>query len=379
MLRAEDYFELEKRNITPADLEKQIARLNLGTIPLNIIRPCHPGEGISLIPPTRIAEYRQAWADVVGKGRASKFIPASGAATRMFQALLQYQADATHPVELLGGLETSLECFPFFDALTHTLRQQGQHLETLRSNKDFTTILNALLHPQGLNYANLPKALLPFHRYPQEIRTGLEEHIHDGVRLIQDNQHRVRVHITVSPEHREPIQQHLTAISEKWAASRSTVDFEISIQPPDTETIALDPKGNLVRTEIGTLLFRPGGHGSLLRNLQNCRGDIVLISNIDNVVPDHLKPSILEWRALLGGCLANLQSRIFSLLQTLAQNQSQESTLRACEAFMQHELNDSLPRFYPKWTITGKTAFFQGYFNRPVRVCGMVKNTGDPG
>ena len=126
-------------------------------------------------------------------------------------------------------------------------------------------------------------------------------------------------------------------------------------------------------------MFRPGGHGSLLWNLQNCLGDIVLISNIDNVVPDHLKSPILQWRAVLGGCLATLQERIASLLNALAQNQHQESTLRECEAFIQKELHDPLPPFYSNWSTQGKTAFFQGHFNRPIRVCGMVKNTGDPG
>ncbi|MGD9851525.1 MAG: DUF4301 family protein [Nitrospirales bacterium] len=379
MLKSNDHSELEKRNLTPNDLEKQVARLNQGTIPLNIIGPCHLGDGITQLSDTHASQYQQAWAKIVGQGRASKFIPASGAATRMFQPLLQYLGDSTHPTELVGDFGRSLHRFPFFDALSHTLQQQGHHVETLRDSQNFIPILNALLHPQGLNYANLPKALLPFHRYPHETRTALEEHIHDGFRLIRDKQHHIRCHITVSPEHRDPLHQHVTAIKEKWADSHSTVDFAISLQSPETETIALDPQGNIVRTEAGGVLFRPGGHGALLHNLQDSQGDIVLISNIDNVVPDHLKPPVLEWRALLGGCLVTIQARIHSLLNALAEGHNRESILRECETFMQNELMDPLPSFYGKWTPAGQIAFFQGYLNRPIRVCGMVKNTGDPG
>lgn len=379
MLRADDRTELEKRQITPADLDKQIARLNLGTVPLKILRPCHLEDGITRISDTQGSEYRHAWAEAVDKGRISKFIPASGAATRMFQALLQSQTDPSHPEKLLSDLGANLEKFPFFSALSHALQQQGQQLETLRDSQNFMPILNTLLNPQGLNFANLPKALLPFHRYHREIRTALEEHLHDGIRLIQNSRQPVRCHITVSPEHRESVQHHLTAITKTWADSHRTVEWAISIQAPATETIALDQHKNLVRTKTGTLLFRPGGHGALLWNLQQCGGDIVLISNIDNVVPDHLKPPILQWRTLLGGCLASLQERMASLLDALAHAHHQESTLRECETFIQRELHDPLPSFYSQWTTQGKRAFFQGHFNRPIRVCGMVQNTGDPG
>ena len=379
MLRTDDHSLLGRRKLTPADLEKQVARLNRGTIPLKIRRPCHLKDGIVQLSAAHFSTYQQVWAELVAQGRASKFIPASGAATRMFQSLLQYLADPDHSHDVVADLGASLQRYPFFDGLSQTLRQQGQDVHTLHESQHFIPILKALLNPEGLNYANLPKALLPFPRYARENRTALEEHIHDGVRFLRDRQGHLRCHVTVSPEHRELVQHHLTAIQEKWAAAGSILDCSLSIQSPETDTVALDSQGNLVRTERGALLFRPGGHGALLHNLQNCQGDIVLISNIDNVVPDHLKGPILTWRSALGGYCSILQARIFALWCALTQTPNTQATLRECETFMQNELMDPLPAFYAKWSAAGQTAFFQGYFNRPLRVCGMVENTGDPG
>ena len=379
MLRPDDHPELDKRHLSAADLEAQVARLNRGTVPLNILRPCHVEDGIVQLPSALFDAYRQAWSDVVNAGRVSKFIPASGAATRMFQSLLQYLHDPTHPWAYVKDLETSLEQFPFSLPLAQILQQQGFHLETLRNCQNFVPLLEALLGPSGLNYGSFPKALLPFHRYPGEIRTALEEHVHDGIRLLRDRQGCMRCHVTVSPEHYDPVHRHLAMIQEQWAASGFTVEFSISTQSSTTDTVALDSKGRLVRTETGALLFRPGGHGALLHNIQHSQGDIVLISNIDNVVPDHLKEPVLEWRRLLGGYFSILQSRLRSLLRSLFQASSAELVLRECETFLQQELGEPLPAFYDKWTSAGQTAFFQGYLNRPLRVCGMVQNTGDPG
>jgi len=379
MLQPEDLPELEKRRISPSDLEKQASRLKQGTRPLNIIRPCSLEDGIDQLSDNQKSSCETAWDEAVRQGRASKFIPASGAATRMFQALYQNVDDPTQHQQTMQELGTSLHRFPFFKPLSRTLSQQGLDMEALRHKQDFKPILEALLSSEGLNYTKQPKALLPFHRYPTEIRTALEEHVHEGIRLLQDSQGIIRCHVTVSPEHLESVQQHLCNLKAKLGSSGHVLAFSLSVQTPQTETIALDTQGNIVRTETGKLLFRPGGHGALIRNLSEYQGDIILISNIDNVVPDHLKPSVLKWRAMLGGYLTILQTRIFSLWTALANAPHPEPVLRECEAFLERELKEPLPAFYAKWTTTGQAAFFQGYFNRPLRVCGMVKNTGDPG
>ena len=199
MIRTNDQPELQKRKLTPGDLEQQVARLNRGTIPLNLIRPCHLGDGITQLSEKDFSTYRRAWDEVVAQGRTSKFIPASGAATRLFQPLLQYLADPDHSSDLVRELGPSLPQYPFYQALAQTLRQQGHQMDELRKRQNFTLILKALLHPDGLDYAHLPKALLPFHCYPEEIRTALEEHIHDSVRLKRDSHGKIRCHITVSP------------------------------------------------------------------------------------------------------------------------------------------------------------------------------------
>jgi hypothetical protein len=356
-----------------------VIRLRKGTTPLPILRPCRVGEGILLLTGSRLAECQHVCREVKAKGRLSKFIPASGAATRMFQPLLQYLDDPVGHHETLSNLNQHLDHLPFAPALTRRLLEQGDCLNELRQKQDYKTILQALLFAPGLNYANLPKALLPFHQYPREIRTALEEHIREGLQLVEDEQGRVRCHVTVSPEHADAVQAHLTHIRRNVETPHQLLDITVSVQSPETDTIALNAQDKIVRGENGTILFRPGGHGALLKNLHDYRGDIVVLTNIDNVVPDRLKSTVLEWRKALVGFLAIIQQRTFFYMDRLSRAFEPERTVRDCQAFLTHDLQDTLPESFGQWPVDRQAAFLQQQLNRPLRVCGMVPNTGDPG
>lgn len=379
MWQPQDRHTIHKRGLQPSQIEAQVTRLRKGTTPLPILRPCRVGDGILTLSGSRVAEYQHVWQEITAKGRVSKFIPASGAATRMFQPLLQYLDDPAGHHETLRDFNQHLAHFPFAPALTQRLHEQGHCLDELRQSQDYKTILQGLLFAPGLNYANLPKALLPFHQYPGETRTALEEHIREGIQFVGDAQGTIRCHVTVSPEHADAVRAHLTQIRRNFEGPHQVLDVTVSIQSPETDTIALTTHDEIVRIDDGTMLFRPGGHGALLKNFNEYRGDIIVLTNIDNVVPDRLKSSVLHWRKALVGYLAVIQQRAFFYLDRLSRAFEPERTVRDCQAFVRHELQDCLPEPFGHWPVDRKAGYLRQRLNRPLRVCGMVPNTGDPG
>ena len=170
------------------------------------------------------------------------------------------------------------------------------------------TIFYALLHELGLNYANTPKAILPFHQYPDGTRTALEEHVHEAILTAQKTSAPIRIHLTVSGSFEAQVKKHVEEIRQKVASRRVGLELTVSVQQTRTDTIALDSQDHLFRNKHGQLLFRPGGHGALLENLNDYQGDIVCISNIDNVVPDYLKESLIQWRMALAGYMIGIQT-----------------------------------------------------------------------
>jgi hypothetical protein len=320
-----DLDQIRERGIDPEEARRQVALLRGPNPYAELDRPCTVGDGIATIPEGEIDHLLDLHAQAARSGRCTKFVPASGAATRMFRDLLHYQ---THGQPVTRAvLERDLEAgkpealalrrfldgiprFAFLDQLGKTLASRGRPVDETIGDGAYGEILNALLSPDGLDYARLPKGLVRFHDYPEGSRTPFEEHLLEGAEILRDAGGTCRAHFTVSPAHLAAFTELLERVRHRYARERS-VDFDVSFsaQKPSTDTLAVDDDGLPFRDADGRLLFRPAGHGALLENLNDLRADIVLIKNIDNVAPDWLKPATIDWARALIGHLLELQQR----------------------------------------------------------------------
>lgn len=361
-----DFAQLAEHGIPAAEAERQLARLRHGQTWTRLVRPCSVGDGIRQIPADLYEVLQERFALAAEAGLVTRFVPASGAATRMFQPL---QATGSDLQRFLADLDR----FPFTPALAALLSRDGHDLEAARRSGDLPTLLAALLDAGGLDYARLPKGLLAFHRSGTEVRTAFVEHLAETARLVGAG-HVARLHLTVSPEHLGLFDRQLA----EWRGileQRYDVAFAVgfSVQDPATDTLALAADGVPLRAADGRLQLRPGGHGALLANLAVLAAEVVLIRNIDNVVPDARKGDNLLWSRLLGGLLLELADVQRDLLEQLRAAPDDAAVRRVGTLFLRGELGMDLPE------ETLGSAELAVLLDRPLRVCGMVRNSGEPG
>jgi hypothetical protein len=390
-----DLAQLKAAGITPAQVRRQIALFRKAGHHRELHRPCTIGDGIHRISPAEARSLIPLQEEAAGAGRFLKFVPASGAASRMFEALHHYhrQSKMTQVDQILeraaqGGPRAKVlirfleewERFPFSEALKEKILDEGLKLGHLTKGDRWRKVLNLLLTDRGLNYQTLPKALMTFHRYPDGCRSALEEHLVEAAATIRDEKGRAQLHFTLSPEHKALFLEHLSAVKHKHE-ERFQARFEISYshQHRSTDTIAVDLQGRLLREPDGSLHLRPGGHGALLVNLHRLRGDLVYLKNIDNVVPDHLKGGTVEWKKILGGYLIQAQRQVVRHLDKLQQKPGNKRGQEAALDFLQQALSVSQPEGFWKWPAENRREFLLKKLNRPLRVCGVVKNQGEPG
>ena len=389
-----DREQLHARGITEEAALAQIALFQHG-IPYTILhRPCTVGDGITVLPPHALERLTAVHATAALAGRTMKFVPASGAASRMFKLLLsclqQCQSVTTQEIctkaahgdpesrELLHWLD-GLQQFAFYDELKTVMGQHGLDLDTLSAQGPVNDILEYLLTPKGLDYANLPKGLLQFHRYSDHCRTPLEEHLVEAAVYTRDHQGLARLHFTVTPEHQAAFCAHLAAVRCRYEKPGVRFDVTFSTQHPSTDTIAVDLQHQPFRDSQEHLLFRPAGHGALLENLHALQGDIVYIKNIDNVVPDCLKAETYLYKKALGGYLVEVQNQVFAYLQELSTQKVSDKSVSQIFAFARDTLSIVPPPALKKQTRAHKIAYLKTMLHRPIRVCGMVQNAGEPG
>ena len=387
-----DQKQMATRGMAQDAVCAQIEMFQRGFPFATLKKPCTVGDGITVIKPQDMAHLTDLYAEATASGRVQKFVPASGAASRMFQPLLAVQGRYTHIKP--GSLDASnpqdatlkayaqfaerIHDFAFYHDLCHALTEKGHDLTTLLANGQCGPILETLLTPSGLNYANLPKALLAFHRYPDHCRTPLEEHLVEAISLVRDRHQFARLHFTVTPAHGEAMRDHFQRVRHRYAKSDTRYELTWSTQKPSTDTIAVDLDNQPFRDDSGDLVFRPGGHGALLENLNDLNGDLLLIKNIDNVVPDHLKADTYTWTQLLGGSLIALQQQIFDYIQQLTTGGVNSDAQQDMAAFAKEKLSATLPDT-PARSFDQQRDWLLSIFNRPIRVCGVVPNTGEPG
>jgi len=362
---------------------------------MRLRRPAVQGDGIYQIPPEEVDTYLAHHAEAASLGRFTKFVPASGAATRMFELLLHYfyhveaELEAVLETDLSRGEHAAREFLVFHDCLPHfafyeDLRAlqaaRGYDLEELLATRRYREILSYLLTGDGLHYQELPKALIKFHAYETESRTALEEHLVEAAAYVRDEDGLCRLHFTLLDRYREGFQRHLDQVQpimEERYRCRFLV--EVSSQHPGTDTLAGDVDNRPFRDSQGRLVFRPGGHGALLENLNELQGDLVYIKNIDNVVPDRLKEPTILWKKILGGYLVFLQRQIHYYLGHLLEGTGGPDLLKKALDFAQERLAVAIPPGILKWPEDLARNFVAKLLNRPLRVCGVVVNEGEPG
>jgi hypothetical protein len=393
----QDLVQLARRGVAIEEVRRQLELLRHPPPFIQLDRPCTAGDGIQVL---SLADERAAvrqYADVCGSGRVLKFVPASGAASRMFRTLLSVcnrgdevrrSETATRAAvgdaaarELLAFMD-GLTRFAFCEDLRRAMTRDGLDLDALARAGRFDGILEYLLTPKGLDYAARPKGLLQFHRYESGSRTPFEEHLVEAAAYARDRGGRCRLHFTVSPQHREGFTQLLERIAPVYERAHNVrFAVEFSAQKDSTDTIAAEIDGRPFRTVDGQLLFRPGGHGALIQNLNDLHGDVIFIKNIDNVVPDHLKADTIHWKQVLGGYLVMMQQRIFAQRAALVVEEGKEASRDVLDTASRlvRELRTEVPPALAASGGEALRAFLIEQLDRPLRVCGMVRNTGEPG
>jgi hypothetical protein len=390
LLNEQDLEMIRARGIAAEQILAQLERFKRGAVPVNLVRPATIGDGVARFPEAEEQELLSRFSKQSVSRKVIKFVPASGAASRMFQALQNYIAgpgggqagggDNPFIRDFIRGIEERK--FAFCDDLQEILAEDGLQLEQLIADRDYRPIIDAILNPKGLNYALLPKALVKFHKYKDYSRTALEEHLIEGIAYARGDQDVVQIHFTITQEFEQTFKNFVESILSRYEAGGIKFDIRFSHQKSSTDMVAVDEKNNLFRGAQGRLILRPGGHGALIENLNDLDGDIIFIKNIDNVAPDSLQAETIKYKQILGGYLIKLQDQVFGLLRMLCDGGAKDSLDREIETaarYAQEYLNISYPADFAGWEREMKRDFLIKKLNRPMRVCGMVKNEGEPG
>ncbi len=389
----EDLSEIEAHGLGVEEAQRQLELFKKPPPYMDLVRTCTRGDGIRVLDEREEKDFMRTYEQEASRHQYLKFVPASGAATRMFKVLHRYggrgkeiwsdeiagqarrgDKEAQQLQEFMGGLRK----FPFFERLRFRMTQAGASLEALLDQGRFAEIIHAVLDEEGLGYAHLPKGLILFHAYPEGPRTAFEEHLVEGAAYVAAEDQVCRLHFTVSPEARPRFLDLLEKVDASYG-DRYGVSYQVafSSQKRSTDTLAVDLQNRPFRDQKGRLLFRPGGHGALIENLNDLNGDILFIKNIDNVVPDRLKAETLRWKKLLAGVLLRLQKKVFGFMERLASEPVDRDVLEQVSTFLKDEFG--LSPGPQRATEEEQRRFLMKRLNRPIRVCGMVKKERDPG
>ena len=379
-MNKEDLLQISERNISEEQVNQQVAQLKRGTAFVKLMRPATIGDGILRMSPEQVQEMTAAFNEDRQYYQFTKFVPASGAASRMFKDLFSF---------IENGAETKfteiffahIHCFAFADDLEQACQKlYGMGIDALKQQNRQVDIVKALLLEDGLAYGKLPKALLKFHHYEGFDRLALEEHLVEAARYATDTHGEARLHFTVSTEHEKPFLEAINRVKNDYEQKYGVrYDITYSFQKPSTDTVAIDAEGNLFREKNGKLLFRPGGHGALIENLNDLKQEIVFIKNIDNIVPESKAETTITYKKVLAGLLLRMQQQAFEYLDMLDGGDVTDEELNAMIAFAREQLMIDIPEFVERYDVYEKTDYLYDCLNRPMRVCGMVKNEGEPG
>ncbi len=385
----EDLKNFKQREIKPETIDRQLANFEKGFGYVELSEPATIDNGILCIAPETEEHLLENYQTIRQKGELLKMVPASGSATRMFKDLFHFMDTYTGSEEeflafvqqkgpgTMYSFFEKLDELPFYDRLSAVMWNDGKDIGKMLAKREYAEILKYILGKKGLNYGDTPKGLVDFHIYRDFVRTAFDEHIVEGALYSNDGKV-ANLHFTISEEYLNLFKSRLkkvTKVFEKMFNVKYNVTF--SIQKPSTDTVSVDQHGDILRDENGQIVFRPGGHGALIYNLNELNADVIFIKNIDNVVPDRTKADTVKYKKLLAGTLMDIQQKVFSYLEILDKKPTEEQ-LQEIEAFMNHigykeaegkTFKDSKERI----------KHLHQLLDRPIRICGMVKNEGEPG
>ena len=382
MFTQEDILQIEQKGMSEAQIEAQLECFRKGFDFLKLKGAAAVGDGIVAPSEDEAEAYIKAWNDYKAEGHnITKFVPASGAASRMFKNMFEFlDADYEVPTtDFEKAFFAHIHYFAFFDALNDAcFLNEGKGVDALIEEGEYKAVVANMLGEEGLNYGQLPKGLLQFHSYDDCAKTPVEEHLTEAA-LYASSRGEAEVHFTVSSEHRKLFEELIErVVPEAQEKFKITYKVSLSEQKPSTDTIAVNMDNTPFRTSDGKLLFRPGGHGALIENLNDLKSDIVFIKNIDNVVPDRLKGDTVFWKQVIAGVLVDAQKKVFGYLRLLDSGKFNHDDLEDIIRFVRHTLCCDVPNL-KNMEDTELHVFLKNKLNRPIRVCGVVKNVGEPG
>ena len=382
MLTEQDLKQIKEKGISAEKLENQLEQFKTGFPFLKLEAAAGIGRGIMAPDESSRKQYVNAWEAYKGDGkRVVKFVPASGAASRMFKDMFAF-VDAPYDVPTTDFEKRyfdNIKKFAFYDALNAACQKnEGKDIEALIAEGNYKAVAANMLKKEGLNYGQLPKGLLLFHKYEEGARTPMEEHLVEGA-LYAASAGEAHVHFTVSHEHMElfkaKVAEKADGYSKKYGIK---YDITFSEQKPSTDTVAANADNTPFRNDDGSLLFRPGGHGALIENLNEIDADVIFVKNIDNVVPDRLKGDTVEWKQVIAGVLVTLQQKAFDYLRLLDTGKYTHEQIEEMIRFVQQDLCCRKADI-KELEDAELVIYLRKKLNRPMRVCGVVKNVGEPG
>jgi len=388
-LSSHDFVQLYEHKIDIATLKEHLSIFENGITKTVLEKPATLNDGILDLEENDFEHYAHLFDQKKDKLHLINFVPASGAASRMFKFLNEFlneyeeqetvnayinrKKDKDLPVFLVG-----IEKFPFYEAADSTLRKKFPDFENWGKDKKILYFIQLLLSENEFNYAGKPKAVLPFHKYHDHVATPIEEHLLEAAHYSNANK-QPHIHFTVAEQHQADFENIINNIKSKVEdVFDVTIKVSFSYQDKASDTIAVNKRNHPFRDENGKLIFRPAGHGALLQNLNVLEADLVFIKNIDNVIQDQTA-IIAKYKKALAGILLALQDQLFYYLECIDTMQLKEDKIAEMVRFAEQQLYYRFSEDFPKYTIDNKTDYLKSIFNRPIRVCGMVKNEGEPG
>ena len=392
MFTNNDLQQINSKGISMSDVEKQLENFINGFPFIKLHAPATSGNGILSFTDMEAREWESYYDANFPDYEILKFVPASGAASRMFKALHEFRQSYNGTPQDIAKYEndksfnsvfnffTRISNFAFYSELKRVMADDELDLDSLIKKKDFNPVIDYFLTDKGLNYSTLPKGLLLFHDYDKAPRMALEEHLVEAARYAVNSDGRASVHFTVSPEHQskfeEVVKEKMKIYEDKYSVS---INVSYSQQKSSTDTIAVDLNNEPFREDDGSILFRPGGHGALIENLNDLHGEIVFVKNIDNVISDRLREPTVLYKKVISGILFDIQDKTFEFLEALEDGNLSDKEIDKVRDFALNRLNIFIPPAYKGYDTMEKIDFLFNKLNRPIRVCGMVKNEGEPG
>lgn len=377
--------QLDKKGIDRKEVISQIETFRSGFPYARIVKPCTVGDGVVKLDKKESDRYVEIYEKKIDSIKAAKFVPASGAASRMFRELAyEYNLLKNEPnydpqkLSFTHKFISRADKFAFFNDLKLLISESGYRFDELTKRKRYFPVLDALLSETGLNYSNVPKGLIKFHRYNGDTRTAFEEHLAEAKSHLVSYMGTAHLHFTVPGNYKDKVRDEIESKTGKYSSDNIKFDVSFSVQSESTDTVAVNKDNLPVTVHNGELLFRPGGHGALLDNLNNLDSEIIFIKNIDNILVESFLPLVSYYKKVLGGYLLQLRDRIFHYLRKIEGGGLNRELVMEIEEFCNKNLFCSISS-----VKAGKSGdysrSYEKILNRPLRVCGVVKNEGEPG